>query len=159
MIRVISRSSRYDAEGQTEASARRFIEANIQRAGHRVATLQAAMAEWTENPFKGKTPGGIPPEVQAAWDEISTARSLLGSSLAAQIRVKDLADGIVAEADRWIAKARGSKAALSGWTDDARKAMQASPDYFVWWYTVKSVGLGVVAAWAAYLYGKSKGRS
>lgn len=46
---------------------------------------------------------------------------------------------------------------LSGFTDDAREAMQANPDYFVWWYTVKSVGLGVVCAYAAYQLGLRHG--
>lgn len=45
---------------------------------------------------------------------------------------------------------------LAGWSDDAKKAIVENPDYFVWWYTVKSVGLGVVAAYAAYLLGKSR---
>jgi hypothetical protein len=44
------------------------------------------------------------------------------------------------------------------WSDDAKKAMQQNPDYFIWWYTVKSVGLGVVAAVAAYYIGKDVGR-
>lgn len=44
------------------------------------------------------------------------------------------------------------------WSADAKKAMQDNPDYFIWWYTVKSVGLGVVAALAAYYIGKDAGR-
>lgn len=44
------------------------------------------------------------------------------------------------------------------WGDEAKKAMQDNPDYFVWWYTVKSVGLGVVAAVAAYYIGKDVSR-
>lgn len=47
---------------------------------------------------------------------------------------------------------------LSGFSDDARKAITENPDYFVWWYTVKSVGLGLVAAYAAYLLGRSHGQ-
>ncbi len=43
------------------------------------------------------------------------------------------------------------------WGDDARQAITDNPDYFVWWYTVKSVGLGVVAAGLAYWIGKSVG--
>lgn len=57
---------------------------------------------------------------------------------------------------RMPSRARGSP--LGGWTDDAKKAIADNPDYFVWWYTVKSVGLGVVAAYAAYLIGKERGR-
>lgn len=47
---------------------------------------------------------------------------------------------------------------VSGFSEDAKKAITENPDYFVWWYTVKSVGLGVVAAYAAYLLGKEHGR-
>ena len=47
---------------------------------------------------------------------------------------------------------------MSGFSDDAKQAMTTSPDYFVWWYTAKSIGLGVVAAYAAYLLGKERGR-
>lgn len=44
---------------------------------------------------------------------------------------------------------------LNGWSDDAKKAITENPDYFVWWYTVKSVGLCVVAVAAAYWYAKA----
>lgn len=44
---------------------------------------------------------------------------------------------------------------LNGFSDDARTAMQAAPDYFVWWYTVKSVGLCVVAAGLAFMVGRA----
>ncbi len=49
---------------------------------------------------------------------------------------------------------------LGGFRDDARQAIQATPDYFVWWYTVKSVGLCVVAAGLAFMIGRAtvKGR-
>lgn len=43
---------------------------------------------------------------------------------------------------------------LSSWQGDAKKTMLENPDYFVWWYTVKSVGLGVVFGAAMYLLGK-----
>jgi hypothetical protein len=39
---------------------------------------------------------------------------------------------------------------LGSFSTDARTAIQTAPDYFVWWYTVKSVGLGVVAAALAF---------
>lgn len=42
---------------------------------------------------------------------------------------------------------------LAGWSDDARTAIQANPDYFVWWYTAKSMALVGALAWVAYLYG------
>ena len=47
---------------------------------------------------------------------------------------------------------------MAGWTDNAKRAIQQNPDYFVWWYTVKSVGLGVVGAVAAYYIGKDVAR-
>lgn len=49
---------------------------------------------------------------------------------------------------------------LTGFSDDARLAIQASPDYFVKWYTIKSIGLGVVAAALAFMIGRAtvKGR-
>ncbi len=48
---------------------------------------------------------------------------------------------------------------LRGFQTDAQKAITSNPDYFVWWYTVKSVGLGLVAAYAAYLLGREHGRA
>lgn len=47
---------------------------------------------------------------------------------------------------------------MDTWNNNAKKAMLENPDYFIWWYTVKSVGLGVVAAVAAYYIGKDRGR-
>lgn len=47
----------------------------------------------------------------------------------------------------------------AGFTSNARRAMEDNPDYFVWWYTAKSLGLAVVAAYAAYLLGKEHGRA
>ena len=47
---------------------------------------------------------------------------------------------------------------LGAFSDDARHAMQTSPDYFVWWYTAKSIGLGVVAAALAFMIGRSTKR-
>ncbi len=44
--------------------------------------------------------------------------------------------------------------ALAGWSDDAKDAMLDNPDYFIWWYTVKSVGLAALA----YYVGKEHGR-
>ena len=49
-------------------------------------------------------------------------------------------------------------ASVGGFSEDARKAIAENPDYFVWWYTVKSVGLGIAAAYAAYLLGRDHGR-
>lgn len=47
---------------------------------------------------------------------------------------------------------------LDGFSDDARTAMQASPDYFIKWYTIKSIGLGVVAAALAFMIGRASKR-
>jgi hypothetical protein len=47
---------------------------------------------------------------------------------------------------------------LRGWSDNAREAMQRAPDYFVWWYTVKSIGLGLAAGLVGYLIGRSRCR-
>jgi len=47
---------------------------------------------------------------------------------------------------------------LQGWTDDANTAIQENPTYFTWWYTVKSVGLGVAVAALGYMIGREHGR-
>lgn len=44
---------------------------------------------------------------------------------------------------------------LGAFSDDARHAIQSAPDYFVWWYTVKSVGLGVAFAALAFMIGRA----
>ncbi len=42
--------------------------------------------------------------------------------------------------------------ALGDFSEDAVAAMQANPNYFVWWYSVKSIALvGVIAAFAYYV--------
>lgn len=46
-------------------------------------------------------------------------------------------------------------ASLNGWSDDARKAIVENPDYFVWWYTAKSVGLALTFAALCYVVGKN----
>lgn len=45
---------------------------------------------------------------------------------------------------------------MAGWSDDARKAIVENPDYFVWWYTVKSVGLALTFAALCYTIGKGR---
>ena len=52
---------------------------------------------------------------------------------------------------------RRMTAATSSFTSNARQAMKRNPDYFVWWYTVKSVGLAVAVGFAAYYAGKTVG--
>ncbi|MBP6479900.1 MAG: hypothetical protein KA310_03540 [Pseudomonadales bacterium] len=39
---------------------------------------------------------------------------------------------------------------FAGWGDDARKAIVENPDYFVWWYTVKSLALVGVSCALVY---------
>ena len=55
---------------------------------------------------------------------------------------------------------RATQTGLVGFSDDARHAIQTTPDYFVFWYTVKSVSLCVVAAGLAFMIGRAtvKGR-
>ena len=47
------------------------------------------------------------------------------------------------------------KRATIRWQRNARKTMDQNPDYFVWWYTVKSVGLVAAIAAATYYAGKA----
>ena len=44
---------------------------------------------------------------------------------------------------------------IDGWGDEARKALAASPNYFLWWYTTKSIGLGVMASALAFVMGRA----
>lgn len=43
------------------------------------------------------------------------------------------------------------------WSSNARQAMAKQPDYFVWWYTAKSIALVGAIATAAYFAGKARG--
>jgi len=43
---------------------------------------------------------------------------------------------------------------LNGWADDAKAAITANPDYFVRWYTAKSLLLVGVSVALAYMIGK-----
>lgn len=52
---------------------------------------------------------------------------------------------------------RRSDALRAKWHANAKAAMLRQPDYFVWWYTVKSVGLCVAVGAAAYYAGKAAG--
>lgn len=49
-------------------------------------------------------------------------------------------------------------ARLAGFADDAQAAMQASPGYFTWWYTAKSIALVGAIGVAAFFAGLAKGR-
>jgi hypothetical protein len=44
---------------------------------------------------------------------------------------------------------------LTGFSDDARTAITVAPDYFVKWYTIKSVGLVAAVAALAFLLGRA----
>lgn len=44
---------------------------------------------------------------------------------------------------------------LHGFADDARRAITTNPDYFVWWYTAKSIGLCVAVAALTFMLGRS----
>lgn len=44
---------------------------------------------------------------------------------------------------------------LAGFTDDARKAIVTNPDYFVWWYTTKSIALCVAVAGLTFMMGRA----
>lgn len=44
---------------------------------------------------------------------------------------------------------------LGDFSTDTRTAIVRAPDYFVWWYTVKSVGLGVAVAALAFVIGRT----
>ena len=52
----------------------------------------------------------------------------------------------------------GDVRGLNGFTDDAKAAMVASPDYFVWWYSAKSILLCGTIAVLAYQLGKASKR-
>jgi len=46
------------------------------------------------------------------------------------------------------------RALSSTWGEDARKAITENPDYFVWWYSVKSMALVAALAGLAYYVGR-----
>ena len=47
---------------------------------------------------------------------------------------------------------------VGDFSEDAKTAMAASPDYFVKWYTAKSLALVLALGGVAYLIGKAHGR-
>ena len=40
-------------------------------------------------------------------------------------------------------------------SSDARVAIKQAPDYFVWWYTAKSIGLGIAVGVIGFLIGRA----
>ena len=38
------------------------------------------------------------------------------------------------------------------------EALKRNPDYFLWWYTVKSIGVAVAAAGFTYMLGRDHAR-
>jgi rhamnogalacturonyl hydrolase YesR len=67
------------------------------------------MHAWSANPFRGRTVGWLPPEIVALQAELRIVPTLYEGDMAAQARLKDVADQIVALADEWLALARGGK--------------------------------------------------
>ena len=49
--------------------------------------------------------------------------------------------------------------AVSGWSEDAQRAVAENPGYFMRWYTLKSLGLVAAVAATAYYVGKDRGRT
>ncbi len=47
---------------------------------------------------------------------------------------------------------------LGAFSTDARIAITQAPDYFVWWYTAKSIGLGLAVGVIGYLIGRATAR-
>ncbi len=44
---------------------------------------------------------------------------------------------------------------LGNFSSDARVAITQAPDYFVWWYTAKSIGLGLAVGVIGFLIGRA----
>lgn len=44
---------------------------------------------------------------------------------------------------------------LGSFSSDAHAAITQAPDYFVWWYTAKSIGLGVAVGLIGFLIGRA----
>lgn len=51
-----------------------------------------------------------------------------------------------------------SQPLVAGFSSNAKAAMTQNPDYFVWWYTAKSMALVVAVAALAYTLGKNARR-
>jgi hypothetical protein len=44
---------------------------------------------------------------------------------------------------------------ISGFGDEARAAVEKAPGYFMWWYTAKSIGLGVAVGVLGFMFGRA----
>lgn len=44
---------------------------------------------------------------------------------------------------------------IDGFGESAREAITRNPDYFVWWYTAKSIGLGVAVGLIGFFAGQA----
>lgn len=47
---------------------------------------------------------------------------------------------------------------LRGFHEDALRAIQQAPGYFVTWYTIKSIGLGLAVAALTFMIGRATKR-
>lgn len=47
------------------------------------------------------------------------------------------------------------EARFEGFAEDGKAALEASPDYFLWWYSAKSILLVAAVAGLAFYVGKS----
>lgn len=57
-----------------------------------------------------------------------------------------------------MAWAKANPPPLGDFHADARTAIVQAPDYFVWWYTAKSIGLGVAVGLIGFLIGRATAR-
>lgn len=46
-------------------------------------------------------------------------------------------------------------AQIHGFEENAQHAIQTSPKYFLWWYSAKSIGLGVAVGIIGFLIGRA----
>lgn len=58
---------------------------------------------------------------------------------------------------RWqqLGQQPGRFCQLGAFSSDARTAITQAPDYFVWWYTAKSIGLGIAVGVIGFLIGRA----
>ena len=58
-------------------------------------------------------------------------------------------------ANNVLSKVAYDREQLGDFSSDARIAITQAPDYFVWWYTAKSIGLGVAVGLIGFLIGRA----